>query len=248
MSPRAWTFAGIALAVIAVGIRANNAVRYPVGMGFDAEANWEYIEGLASSWSLSEPEAGFSTGHPPLFYYAAAGLRQLVGNPGMEATVILVRLVSAALGLLSIGLCVALVRRSDPESPRRAWLAGALLAFLPAHLTMSAMLSEEILASSLASLAVVALCFHLLPARRGESSSWTAVGVGLFAGLALLTKLSGILVLAVVVAAYVLTGWRHRQLRDGVRNAALAGCVGLVVGGWFYANNWLRWIHVDLEW
>ena len=60
---------------------------------------------------------------------------------------------AASLGLV---LAVALfVRRMVPSDPWRALLAAALVIFLPAHITMSAMAHEELLAALLTSLALI---------------------------------------------------------------------------------------------
>ena len=67
-------FAGAAL------IRINNAYLYPLHFGFDGPANYEYIEGLMGSWALPAPGEGWSTSHPPFFYYLSAALGR--GLPG----------------------------------------------------------------------------------------------------------------------------------------------------------------------
>jgi hypothetical protein len=63
-----------------------------------------------------------------------------------------------------------------------------------------------------------------------------AAGVGLASGLALLTKLSGVLAILTGVATHAIDGWRARQ---GSRAAARIGVlvlVSLAVGGWFHAR------------
>ena len=57
---------------LGTGLRINNALRYPIDMGFDAIGNWEYIALLLRSWTLPAPDVGWSTAHPPFFYNFAA--------------------------------------------------------------------------------------------------------------------------------------------------------------------------------
>ncbi|MFQ5515248.1 MAG: hypothetical protein ACE5FG_12555 [Myxococcota bacterium] len=233
--------AGIALAAVGVAIRVNNALRYPTNWGFDARFNWEYIEHLMSAWTLPAPGELWASSHPPLFYYLGAGLGRLLGTPGTEGTVLAIRLLSSAAGLGSVALAVLLVRRLAPGCDRRVGLAAGALLFLPVHIYMSAMLNEEMLAASLTSLALTGTVFALarpLPDRR---ESWRAAAIGLVGGLALLTKLSGAIVVLTSAAAYAAGGLARRRLRPAALHVTLViGCAGLA-GGWFYARNQLRY-------
>ncbi|TDJ09298.1 MAG: phospholipid carrier-dependent glycosyltransferase [Deltaproteobacteria bacterium] len=232
-----FVMAGVALGVVGVALRVNNAFRYPTNWGFDAKFNWEYIERLLNSWALPAPDATWATGHPPLFYYLGAALGRALGHPGMESTVLAIRLLSTGFGLASVALAVLLVRRVDPGNPRRALLAGGLLLFLPVHIYMSAMLSEEILASSLTSFAVIGAALAATRPGTVWGELARAFGIGLAAGLALLTKLSGALVVIAVAGAYAVDGWRRREpLRALGRIAATLG-IAAFVGGWYYAYN-----------
>ena len=234
---RGLVWAAVALGGTGLAIRINNAFRYPTNWGFDAKYNWEYIERLMSSWALPAPDAGWATGHPPLFYYLGAAIGRALGHPDTESTTLAIRLVSAAAGLLTLALAVMLVRRVDPTNPRRALLAGGLLLFLPVHIYMSAMLSEEILASSFTSAAVTGVALALTRPGNAQQERVRALSIGLAAGLAVLTKLSGVLVALAVAGAYALDGWRRRELAPALGRIALVlGAVALV-GGWYYARN-----------
>ena len=119
-------------------------------------------------------------------------------------------------------------------------LAAALVLFLPAHIMMSAALNEEVLTSFFASLAIAgsvrAVASH---AGRGEGLR-QAGAVGLAAGLAWLTKLSGVLVVPATLAGELYSGWRGRDLRAATGRCLVLGVAALCVGGWFYARSlWL---------
>jgi len=151
-----------------------------------------------------------------------------------------IRLVSSAAGLATAALAAWLVARLDPGATTRALLAAGLVLFLPAHLMMSATLSEEILASSLASLAIVGAALAIASRSEGGARLLRAAGVGLAAGLAWLTKLSGVLVIPAVVTGEIVDGWRRRDLRAASLRCAVLGLVAAGLGGWFYARNlWL---------
>jgi hypothetical protein len=238
---RGWWIGGLGLAGLGIALRVNNALRYPRGKGFDAAANWEYVERLREGFALPAPDAFWAAAHPPLFYWLAAALDAPLGRDA-QATQLATRLLASALGLLAIGAAVALVRRLDPESPRRAFLAGALLLLLPVHLYLSAMFHEEIVAAAWVSLAAAGVALDL--AQPGRAPLRRAAGLGLLAGLALLTKLSGALVLAAGAGAYALDGLRRGRLRLGLARAALFAGVAGIVGGWFLARNLLVYGYV----
>jgi hypothetical protein len=225
------------LFVVAAVVRLNNALRYPVGWGFDANENWEYMQGLLTSWSLPAPDAGWSTAHPPLFYYLAALISRLLGLPGKEVTFIVTRLVSSTVGLAGIWAGFTLTRQVDPDRPRRGLLCAVLLLFLPAHIYMSCMFGEEVLAAGLATFALVGVSRALRTDLASPGAVRWAALTGVVAGLALLTKLTGVIVLLAVALSYALQGLRTADVRSGLRLSAVALAAGLLIGGWYYARN-----------
>jgi hypothetical protein len=232
--------AWFALFGIGSWIRLHNAVFYPPRWGFDAPFNWEYIERLLSTFALPAPEAGWAAGHPPLFYYCAAGLVRVLGRPDRPAAIHAIRLVSSAAGIATAVLAAWLVTRLDPGATTRGMLAAALVLFLPAHVMMSATLNEEILASFLASFAIARSSTALASHNDGRAGLRGAGAVGLAGGLAWLTKLSGVLVVPAAAAGDLLDGWRRRNLRAAALRCIVTGLVAVGVGGWFYVRNlWL---------
>ena len=226
-----------ALALAAVAIRVHNALHYPADWGFDASFNWRYIYRLTQDWALPPPEAGWSTSDPPLFYYASAAvMRCLAALGARDAVVYLLPLLSALEGLGIVALAVALARRATPADPLRVALAGLLLLFLPAHLHMSAMVNEEMLTALLASLAVFGLFVRERSARPGLGQ---AAGVGLASGLALLTKLSGALVVVTAVLTYAADAWKSADRARAVLCSAAVLLIAVLVGGWFPARSLL---------
>jgi hypothetical protein len=197
---------GLVVLVAGAAIRVSNAFVYPTVTGFDARANWRYVDRLTESWELPAPDADWSTAHPPLFYYAAAGVRRALGVPDQHDSVLAIRLV-----------------------------------FLPAHIYISAMLHEETWAAAFASLALVGVSLDWMRASPPGRPLLRAALWGLAAGLALLTKLSGLLAVATVAGVYALDGWRRREWRLAAGRIAVVLAVALAVGGWYYARNQVRY-------
>ena len=229
------TAASLGLALVALAARVWNALRYPPDWGFDASYNWRYIYRLTQEWTLPPLQAGWSTSDPPLFYYVSAiAMRGLAALGARDAAVFWVPLLSALEGLAVVALAVALARRAAPGDPLRSALAGLLLLYLPAHLHMSAMVNEGMLLALLTSAAIYGLAVRdLRPARHPLAQS---AGVGLAAGLALLTKLSGVLAIATGVATHALDGWRSGLRARAAARIAMLLLVSLAVGGWFHAR------------
>ncbi len=236
---RAWAVLG---ALIAVGAaeRIWNVLHYPVLMGFDATGNWEYIELLMQRFALPAPDAGWSTAHPPLFYALGAALGSLQSEPSVDSVGRLVAIGSAAIGLVAVAVTARLVYGLSGGSLRQSALAAALLVFLPVHITMSTMLSEELLTSSLVSFALIGLVWELQRPPAERRSVLAPALLGAVAGLALLTKLSAaVLVAAGALALLAEAPRRGRSRALGAATAFVAAAV--LTGGWFYLRS--LWLH-----
>jgi hypothetical protein len=220
------------LALLAVAVRVHNALHYPPDWGYDASFNWRYIYRMAHDWALPRPGAGWSTADPPLFFVTSAVLMA-----ASNFRLVLVPLFNTAVGLGIVALAVILVRKSDPERPTRSLLAGGLLLYLPAHIYMSAMVSEEMLAAFFTSLVAFALARRDRSTVGGRSELRRAGAIGAAAGLATLTKLSGAIAVLTAVGTYALDGWRRAELRPTLARVAAVVAVASVVGGWYFARN-----------
>lgn len=219
-------------AVVAVAVRLHNAFSYPPDWGFDASHNWQYIYALTKTWQLPAVDAAWSTGDPPLYFYLCAAVLRIVGPK-----LVWIPLLSVALGLAIVAAAMHLTRRTAPGDPQRALLAGGLLLFLPAHIHMSAMVNETMLAALCSSLALM-----IFVIRASEESVFAprlrrVCATGGFGGLAMLAKPSGVLVVLATVASSAWAGWRQRDFRaTGLRILALIG-IPLALAGWFYARS-----------
>jgi len=230
----------LALLLLAAGVamRINNALRFRAELGFDAVGNLQYLKHLQTSWSLPSPEAMWSAAHPPLFYYAAASIWRGLRAIGLDDRLLpLLALVLSGVGLLTVFAVVAMARRLSPKDDLRVWLAGGLILFLPVHLYMSPMVGEEILLSMLVSVILIWTAWRLPDPPRLVD----VVGIGVFCGLALVTKLSGVLVVGAVAITWLLAAHRRGDLGAVLVPIGLVAALTLAVGGWFYLHNWLSY-------
>lgn len=228
LSPAAWVVSALAAAV-ALWVRLHDVFTYPIDWGFDASFNWQYIYNLTLHWRLPPPDVGWSTGDPPLFFYVSAALLRAFGSK-----LVIVPLLNVAVGFGVAALAAGLVRRAAPDDPLRAALAFGLLLYLPAHVHMSVMVNEEMIATGFASLALFAVARPGVVAERGVGR---AAAAGLAAGLALLTKLTGSLAVLAASAAYAVDGLRGRRPGPAALRIAVLGAVATAAGGWFFLRN-----------
>jgi hypothetical protein len=232
---RAWAVLGTLLSLGAAQ-RIWNALQYPVTMSFDFTGKLYYIQLLLRDFALPAPDAGWSTAHPPLFYALAAGIGRLQSEPSIESVTLPVVLLSAGIGLVAIALTARLAFRLSGGSHLRSALAAALLLFLPVHVMMSAMLSEEILVSALVTFALVGLVAELHRPPSEASSLRAPAWLGALAGLGLLTKLGAAIFVGVATLTLLAEG-RRREPRRALAAAAVFAGAATVTGGWFYLRN-----------
>jgi hypothetical protein len=224
----------------ALAIRLHNALNYPADWGFDASFNWRYIYRLSRDVELPSPAAGWSTGDPPLYFaIGAAVFRGLEALGARDLAVYAIPFLSFAAGLAVATLAFALVRHAAPDAPGRAWLAAGLVLFLPAHVQMSVMVNEEMLAALFTSLAVFALARERLAGAEpaGPGALPRAAAAGAAAGAALLTKLSGAVAVATAAASCAAEGLRPGTRRAAAARVAVVLAAALAVGGWYYLRS-----------
>ena len=152
----------------------------------------------------------------------------------------LLRLYSTTLGLATVIGVYATARLCFPDQPLAAPLAAALTALNPQFLFVSAGVNNDNL--------VVPLCmwslYLTIRAIHQGPTPVTSVLTGLLAGLAALTKVSGLLLLPLVCLAVLPAAWLQRQdtpttrlLSSVLYHLSFIILPALAVAGWWYARN-----------
>jgi len=223
---------GIALAalvLVAASQYAWNALGVPALTGYDAGGHAGYILTIVEEGRLPDPHSGWSTFHPPLYYLTGSVAWKLLEPAGPTAIVAGLRAIGA-LAALGAGLVTYFLvrRRSDWKV---AWVATALVLFVPAGQMATAMIGNEALAAGLGALALP----PLLALQRDPRSARHAALAALFAGLAFATKYNA----AFVVAACAVPFLRRDLDRRMLRALATGVAVGAIVAGPVYTRNLL---------
>jgi hypothetical protein len=140
----------------------------------------------------------------------------------------LLRLFSALIGSLAVKVFEQCYRLLWPDRPARRLIALGIAAFWPLYVYISGVITND---SLTVLLAATTFWISLRLARYGFS--WPrALGLGLAAGLALMTRLNNLFVLAPAGLALLLD-------RRAWRSIPAFGALALSIGGWWYARNWV---------
>ena len=165
---------------------------------------------------------------------------------GTVLAVHLVRFFSVALGIWSVYLTWMLVREIYPTHEWVAVLAAAVHAFTPMHLFISSSVNNDNLIIPLSTLALLLMVRGVkragTPLARAELRQ--TLGLGCVIALALLTKASGLALLALAGAALAWATWRRPQQvvwrtrfgQFGLQVLALLAPPLAFSGWWFYRN------------
>src|SRR4051794_1567947 len=180
--------------------------------------------------------------HPPLYYEVGSVLlrAERKAGPGAEPLSLerewyLVRLLGVLLLAPLPFLAWATARRLGAPPPAAVGAAVVPLA-IPQLLHVGSAVNNDNLLTLLCG--VVALL--LAGVIRGDLRRSTALGVGVVAGLALLTKGFALVLPLWFAAAYAVPAWRSRRLRASAQGLAIATGAALVVGGWWWVRQLIR--------
>ena len=160
---------------------------------------------------------------------------------GTTLAVHLIRFLSVLMGAATVYLTYRLSLELMPNHLNLALGAAAINAFTPMFIFISASVNNDnmvILLSSLALLLMVRIIKAADGAKRQTFHIWRFALLGVFVGLALLTKESagGLVVLTALTVAYV--SWRSRSLRLFLIGGLVTGGAVLLIAGWWYLRNW----------
>jgi hypothetical protein len=239
--PAAWRW--VALSTWGL-LAVHNLSRLPGPAGFDVAGHLEYIDYLIKNRRLPLATDGWQMFQSPLYYGLSAGLFGILRwfcEP--DNAVMWLRALPLACGLGQIELSYRAVRRLWPERPDLQIIGTLFAALLPMNLYLSHYVGNEPLAGFLSACLFVTTLRWLRPTPE-ENNRWMPLWLGLLLGLALLTKVSTVLMAVPVVLAAGLatptagtvTAWLQRSSRTVAIILSLAG----VIAGWYYLRNLIQ--------
>ena len=153
---------------------------------------------------------------------------------GTALAVHLVRLLSVALGALTVLATYLAAREITAGNGAVAVGAAAFTAFNPMFLFVSGSVNNDNLVVALASLS---LWWMVRLIRVGPSPRrWVVLGVMI--GLATIAKASGLGLLGLAALVAAVLAYRRRSWRILVEAGSIIGVLAAVIGGWWYLRNW----------
>jgi 4-amino-4-deoxy-L-arabinose transferase-like glycosyltransferase len=159
---------------------------------------------------------------------------------GAVLAVHLARIFSALLGTGTVWGVYALGRLLWPEQSLFAVLAAGFVAFNPMVLFIAGSVNNDNLITLLATLIVWRLTALILAPPVGKVALWGQfVLLGLLAGLAALSKVSGLGLVGLIGGTLLWWGWRRRSWGIALGGNGLVGLLAAAVAGWWYGRNWV---------
>jgi len=237
--------------ILAVGI----ALRIVFCAGNDVrhvhDDHWHVIRIIVEERRLPGPTEGWECYQPPLYYLLGAGVysaaRPVARTAGLadeEADAAgrkAIQFISAVAGCLTLLVVWLCLKDLLPGQPGLQAVGLATAAFLPRHVYMSGMATND----ALAYLWMTAAVWALLKWRAADWSARWALLAGLACGVALLTKPYGLATLAVVLLATAAAVFARSEPAQSGPTAggrflrgALMVTLAVGVGFWPYWRNW----------
>ena len=227
-----------------VVMAANNFLRLPLEMGMDHKGHMEYIQYIAQSWRIPIATEGWQMFQPPLFYLLAASLyRSFLFFFNPEIVIRILKLLPLMFGAAHVEICYRTMRYAYPGKESLQVIGTLFGGVLPMNLYMSQSLGNEPLAGFFT--ALIVLCAfrtvsgNVLPTREIQ------LLMGFLLGLAMLTKVTAILIIPpVIIFVFLLIFEKSKTPGEYVRSCIYFVLILLgaafAVSGWYYLYNWIE--------
>jgi len=196
--------------------------------GYDAPGHAGYIYTIVHDHRLPHPLEGWSTFHPPLYYLGASVVWRFLEPAGPRAVIAGVRAIGSLAGLAAGLVTFILVRRLGGGAAV-AWVAAALVLFVPVTQMAGTMIGNEAFAAGLAALALPSL----LALHQDPRNLRAAAITGLLTGLVLATKYTGLFLASGCVVPFFRRDLDRRAL--GALGVVVI-TAGLVAGPVYFRN------------
>ena len=227
-----------------IGLLIHNLKLLSPGVGFDAYGHLDYVEYVQEHGSLPLADQGWEMHQPPLYYLICATVLNLAGLSGVTADgVRLIRWISLSIGLAHAAVILGLLRLLFPSQATKQLIGVALASFVPVQLYLSEYPTNESLAALLMGTTVL-FSLRLVRAEPVSLNFSAYAAVGIYLGLALLTKLSALVLIPVVLTALLYSWWNCESgaLRRWLfpLSSVLLCCA---ICGWHYWRVWRHFGH-----
>ncbi len=231
-------FAGMGLWSILLAVVS---IYIPPDTGFDAPGHLAYIEHIRTTGSVPLADQGWQMYQPPAYYLLTGTILRLLDLSALSpGGVIILRIINWLLAMAFLAAAAAALERFCRRHDRAA-IAFLLLTSCPACFYLFCYFTNENMHTLAAALVLLALA----NLRGIRIDSWLrAVILGAALGLALLSKVSALILVVPITAVYGLRAlalarqsrWARALLAGG--RLLVVPASALVVCGWYYLRVW----------
>jgi hypothetical protein len=219
----------------------NNITKIPLNIGFDVEFHYDYISYILDKGTLPLATEGWQMFQSPLYYLISALLQFLLSPFFSENSVqFMLRSIPLVCGALQVQLTYQALRYVFPARKDLQVLGTVLGGLLPMNLYISQTVGNEPLAGVLSAAAIV-LVLGIMHHDAGPVPKRKFVFLGIVAGLALLAKVTALLLIPAIVLAVIHVmarkGEPAKRITVGILTVLLSV---VVVSGWYYLRNWIE--------
>jgi len=225
-------------------LAANNMGKIPLDVGMDVLSHMAYVRHMAETWRVPLANEGLQMFQAPLFYTLAAAVYKLsvyFFTPEVAAGIL--RIIPLFCGAAQVELSYQMLRSAYPQRKDLQMLGTVVGGLLPMNMYISQVAGNEPLAGLFSGI-VVLLCFRvfLTPASQKRE---TFLLIGFFLGLAVLTKITAILLVPSIVFFIVYTGCRqnktvYQMIILKMQRISFVVGIALLVAGWYYLYNFFE--------
>jgi Flp pilus assembly protein TadD len=228
----------VVLAAIWALLFLHNFPFMPAASGFDGPQHLAYVKYIQDHHRLPDAREGWEMFQAPLYYVVSAALLGLGRCTAFEPSgMMLLRLLSLAIGGLNLALIYTCLRMIFPGDWKKPVAGLVLAAFLPAQICLLHYTTNETL-SALFVTGGLCVGLHLLRAGQPWRGWYGVLGIAL--GLALLSKASSALAVPVILGALAVKLMLRRERAPRVWLGAIGAplVICLSISGWHYFKLW----------
>ena len=228
----------IMIAWVIMGV--NNLWRVPPEMGFDVNDHIDYVKFLLKEHRIPLASDGWQMFQSPLLYLMAAPVYAVCSTIlSPSGCVEFLRIFPLLCGLAQIEILYRTAMVVFPDRDDLQSITITVGALMPMNIYMSNAFGNEPLVGCFTALLML-LCVKLLSTPSSSRHRHFFVWMGIVWGLALLSKVTPLLLAPLLVSLIFYQSWViEGSFPSGVRRTVSMFASCFVVTGWYYVRNWI---------
>lgn len=236
LTPSASALRWVLMAALSV-LGLNDLLKLPYDMGFDFQGHIDYIKYIVERRAIPFANEGLSMFQSPLYYLvSAAAYSVLEGFLPYVSVVKALKVITIACGVALVEVTYRTLKTVYPDRDDLCALGTVLGGLLPMNIYMSQHIGNEPMSGLfIAASIMTAYALFSSPANPFRRAAL----MGVFTGLALLSKVSIALLLPGLSVMVVYSIARSEGFKKAAKGLGVYASAAFFVSGWYYIRNWL---------